>query len=52
MYTLIYHNTSYKALVIKEPDRVRVYKYTTSPADILAYNIPDAVKEIVRAFYP
>ena len=46
---LLAHNTISKAVVIKEPDRVRVYKYTTSPADILRYALPPETEDIIRA---
>ena len=46
---LLAHNTTHKAVVIREPDRARVYKYDTSPADILRYALPEATKEIIRS---
>ena len=46
---LICHNTTDKAVVIKEPDRTRVYKYTETPADILDYALPLETKEIIRS---
>ena len=46
---LICHNTISKAVVIKEPDRTRVYKYTTSPADLLDYSLSPETEDIIRS---
>ena len=45
---LLAHNTISKVVVIKE-DRVRVYKYTETPADILNYSLSEATKDIIRS---
>ncbi len=46
---LLAHNTISKAVVIKEPDRTRVYKYAETPADILNYALPPETQEIIRS---
>ena len=49
---LLAHNTTHKAVVIRESDRTRVYKYTETPADILRYALPPETEDIIRALLP
>ena len=50
---LLAHNTISKAVIVRETDgRTRVYKYATSPADILRYALPPETEDIIRALLP